>query len=186
MSRFLILTSMLLTTFLISLNAQAACDSSNSPHSFDCQAATFRGEIFPVSKARPGSMDGRWKLFVATMDPSNSKPAFRMAVNPNNPRIPEGVLNASDGTFTGAMVWTPRTIAWASFGKKGVRLDVSSGPKQIDDTTFDFKMKSANTSEGFQCRIFVRSGTDHMLCRWFHLNSDNTWVFQGFLGLLLF
>lgn len=166
--------------------AQQVCDQRRNPHSFACSDAAFRGEVFPMVGMSEGRIQGRW-AFVTYADVSGREgPEFRMRVNPQNPRIPQGVVNQFDGTRAGGLHWFRDRGVFANFGAAGNNLTEEIGRTRItDEFTAQIVLRGARETHALQCRIFERNRTEHLQCRWQTLSArQNRFILRGYLGFL--
>lgn len=168
--------------FILSLGlnaqAQSACNQNVNPHSMACTDETFFGQHFPVVDLSEDRVQGRWELLtVTTGDGNNSE--FRMLQNRQNPRIPEGVVNRSDRSSAGPLVWRGSQVQIQNWKRN--RFDIESTSTRFRDQWTLQAILEDGVS--IQCRIFVRNGSDHLLCLWFE-NKKAGFVKRGYLGFL--
>lgn len=181
MIRFLIVFA----TALLGLNAQAQnCDQRTNPHSFACQDETFRGRVFPMRKMSGAAVVGPWKLFTYADISGRQGPEFFVTVNPQNPRIPEGVRNRADNSPVGILDWTIGDIRFHGWTSQSQTLFETQGRTKITDQfTILTILRNERRTEAFQCRVFIRNNNDHMLCRW-QTRAGDRFVVRGYLGFL--
>lgn len=167
----------LIVSLGLSAQAQSACNQSVNPHSMACTDETFFGQHFPVVDLSESRVQGVWELLTVTTTEGTSE--FRMLQNQRNPRIPEGVINRSDRSKAGPLVWQNTRVQVQNWKKNG-RDIVSSSTRFRDQWTLQTIL---DEGVSLQCRIFVRNGTDHLLCLWFE-NKRAGFVKRGYLGFL--
>jgi hypothetical protein len=198
-------TNILLAAFLFTVVAQAQlqnqfqnqfesqCQFRVNPHSFACNDETYFGRHFPISSINQQRFQGAWRLLTFAGPEGNQSFDLSMTTNPNNPRIPEGVRNRADHSFAGPLDWFGDDIEMRSWKDADSGSPILfNGISSLDQWTVQVKLQGLDTVDALQCRIFIRSQTDHLLCRWFESrqnsrqNSDQgQWIFRGYLGFLL-
>lgn len=162
----------------VSAQAQSNCNQSVNPHSMACTDETFFGNHFPVVDISEDRVRGTWKLLTVTTE-DGALSEFKMIQNQHNPRIPESVLNRSDRSPAGPMVWRGSQVQIQNWKKN--RVDIDSGSSKFrDQWTLQTQLEGGVS---LQCRIFVRNNTDHLLCLWFEKKKAG-FVKRGYLGFL--
>ena len=157
------------------------CEPHRNPHSFACQDATFRGQVFPMKPADPARMAGAWRARLAVTHGGE----FRTLFNPQAPAKLLGVQNLRDGSRMGSMVLRGNgAVSMADFGRSGVSLTTVPGSVSLPDRhTLQFQMTGDGRRHGFQCRIFDRKNLTHILCRW-QVAQGGKFVQAGYLGFI--
>lgn len=178
-------------SFLLSLltagRAQAqSCDQARNPHSFGCADLTFTGNIFPMIDMTANRVRGPWKLLTYADRSGVQGPEFGLLLNPENPRIPEGVVNRRDGSRAGSLEWNPGRITMLNWGVANFALVESPRRTKFPDRfTSQIILGNGRHQHAFQCRLFERRGADHLLCRWQSLSAaGNRFIFRGYMGFL--
>lgn len=169
-----------------SMKASAqVCDQRVNPHSFACAEEAFVGHIFPMEAMNGDVMQGGWVLLTYADASGVEGPEFRTLVNPQNPRIPEGVVNQMDGSRVGPLDWFSDRISMADFGVSGRDLSLVQGSVMFRDPfTVDLQLADRkHEKQGLQCRLFIRNQNEHLLCRWFSRRPAG-FVLRGYLGFL--
>lgn len=162
------------------------CNPATNPHSFACADATFRGQIFPIANNMSlNVLSGEWALLTYSAVGERPGPEFTVGVNPQDPNIPEGVFNRTDGSRAGGFDFaSPGRLRFANWGRAGFPLLELSGHTQLRDSeTLETVLGNGRDLEAFQCRIFLRVQHDHLLCRWFSIVNGKTF-WRGYLGFL--
>lgn len=164
--------------------AQSRCDQARDPHSFACADATFTGQIFPIARMNNDILMDNWTMLTYSDISGTPGPEFMVLTNPQNPRIPEGIVNTSDRSKVGLLNWNPQQLQITNWGSRGHTLSEVRGRTVMRDTqTVETFLANGQEQQGLQCRMFLRSQNDHLLCRWFTLRG-NQFVFRGYLGFL--
>lgn len=164
--------------------AQNGCDQARNPHSFACADATYAGAFFPQAQMTKAILVDGWTLLTYADVTGKQGPEFDVLVNPQNPRVPEGIRNRADGSGTGILDWGNQRIRMLNWITKGRTLTEQPGRTQfIDPTTIETHLTDGRETISFQCRMFLRNGNDHLLCRWFQAKNAR-YVFRGYMGFL--
>lgn len=175
------------TTFLLSSPSFAqVCDQGRNPHSFACADQAFRGHVFPMIEVSQRRLQGRW-VFLTYADASGRLgPEFGVMVNPDNPRVPEGIFNIADGSLAGGLDWAAGIVRFRNFGIGGKTLiEDPSRTRFTDPHTAQVVLENGAEQHAFQCRIFIRHGAEHLQCRWMTLSrTQKQFILRGFVGFL--
>lgn len=153
------------------------CDQKINPHSFACVDETFFGNHFPMVDLSEQRVQGTWK-FLTIAVPDGSALDFQPISGPN-PRKPSGVRNLQDHSKAGPLVWTGDRIQFQNWKQERSDLD-SEKIKFRDQWTLQSQFPDGTF---LQCRVFIRSEADHLLCLWFEKNGAE-FEKRGYLGFL--
>ena len=169
------------------------CYVMQNPHSYACHAWTFAGnQEFPliiIDWSRV--IQGEWQT-VTYANPwsDNDGPEFRMLFNPENPRIPEGVVNKNDNSMLGSLTFEGDKATWTNWRGKKLKTKVSEYAIS-DSYTFKFSFPEGDYYEqSFICRDFNRNSKHHLICSWFLIQWDSyyhttyTSQHRGYFGFL--
>lgn len=162
------------------------CDQRRDPHSFACSDDAFRGIAFPMIDMSEGRIQGRWALVTYADLSGRPGPEFRMLVDPQNPRVPRGVINQRDGSRAGGLTWVRGRGSFANFGAGGRSLFEEAARTAITDRfTAQMILSDGREVHALQCRIFNRRNIEHLQCRWQTLSREqNRFILRGYLGFL--
>lgn len=163
--------------FVIFCAPIAACDFNN-PHSFSCQDATFKGNIFPLVRMNAKEIGRTWFTNQFTAGSSEGAEMFSTVRSPNDSRRTCFVRNF-DGSAVGALQFRG--------GLRNVRLNNFRATTFVSNRVGGFEdantavFGNTETEQRFRCRIFVRANTRHLTCQYFE-----DLKFMGYVGFLPF
>ena len=188
--------------FSVSTSWSAQCDF-RQPHTLACQQAAFTGHLATViggGEFRLVTVDrwaDTWSPNQFTPENDASKALFQTVTDANRPNRTCALLGDKGQRiselsmrFRGAMdirdveirnwsgVGAHVSSSWASLDYEVDDKGDVKGPKPLTDWTVVFGIGEKET---FRCRVFMRTGVQHLLCEYF---KDDKRV--GFLGFLPF
>lgn len=166
----------------LALAQSSSCNPAVNPHSFNCQHATFNGQVFTMIKLTPKALQGQWRSLIYAPAPQQAA-LFSVRTSQRNPRIPVALLN-SDGSPLGALSWpNDRRIQFFNFRASGNHLKQARPLHMRDVGTAQVILTNTRESaeELLTCRIFLRVRVQHLLCQW-QRDQGQGFRFMGYLG----
>jgi hypothetical protein len=163
-----------------------ACDIKANPHSYACTHWNFAGNnAFPLMPLDwMGALQGEWFTVTYVNPQGNVGPELYMAVNPQRPTQPSGVVNKGNNTLVGSMWIEGKTMFFDNWMGHSFATDMQSFTF-LDEYTVEMQAYEGQYLHLFRCRDFNRNNNHHLLCSWdVWVPQQQTWTHKGYLGFL--